>query len=324
MIVPPTYSERAYVAPTVFLKAGANMPRWNFYNSLDTARKQYFYALGLSATQPGSAGAVSFTGTAAQTFGINVDFYRNVGVAFYPVSYESIKSNMPQLYVIRFYDTNGAGPYYAVINSKYFGISATVVYPEGEEQKQQLDLFYREVALLKYRYNSLAAFLNQLAKKELNNKEQQIFNEGLLLLQNLSNQIRNIRGIEIYYSQNGTIGIAPILLIAIIAILAGATAWSVSEIFAEKEKTKRINDSYDLQKWVAAKKAEVAANSAISSSDKQSIYKTLDAAASQAQAVAKASLQDDSFLGNIKSIVKWGVVGLLGYHGLKLLQNSKQ
>ena len=165
-----------------------------------------------------------------------------------------------------------------------------------------------------------------MATRQLNTREQQIFNEGILKLQNLSNQLNTIQGIEISYTDKGAVvGVIPvILIIAIILILASATAWTVSTVLTEAEKTKRINDSFELNKWIADKKLEVAAAvtaGTITSSQANEIYKTLDAAASVGNKVAVESTKDPgSFFGSFGSLVKWGVIGLGVFYGYKLLK----
>ncbi len=230
--------------------------------------------------------------------------------------------------VIRFFTTQGAGAYYTTWNNHWFGAAATVIQNYSPDKIAALDAFYREVALLKYRYNSLVGFLNALAARQLNAREQQIFNEGILKLQNISNQMNTIEGIEIQYTDKGAvIGIIPIILIiAIILILASATAWTVSTVLTEQEKTKRINDSFELNKWVADKKLEVAAAvtaGTISQTAASGIYKTLDDAAGIGNKVAVESTKNtDSIFKSIGGLLQWGVIGLGIYYGYKLLKPS--
>jgi hypothetical protein len=275
------------------------------------------------------AGTIYFVNNGLpQTMGINVDFYVIIGGKWTPVNFKYILGNPSASGVIRFFDTQGNGAFYTIWNNHWFGASATVVQNYDPDKIAALDYFYRNVALLKYRYNSLVGFLNAMALRQLNTREQQIFNEGILKLQNLSNQLNTIEGIEIQYTDKGAvIGIIPIILIiAIILILASATAWTVSTVLTEAEKTKRINDSFELNKWIADKKLEVAAAvtaGTISSSAANEIYKTLDAAASVGNKVAVESTKEtDSIFKSIGSLLQWGVIGLGVYYGYKLLKPS--
>lgn len=325
----PPYSERDYLAPTVYFLAGVTAS-YNYYSTLQQAFSKLLYLSGKGGSNLAPAGSVQRIGTGAQTFGINVDFYalRNGSLEMqdYKTTKQQWGSTTP--YIIRFYTTGGAGPYYAILDKKRFGISATTIDSVGPEKLLQLDLFYREVQLLKYRYNCLVGFLNTLAKRQLSQKEQQIFNEGLLKLQTMQAQMSQIKGLELTYTTEGAaVGFPVIAIIIIIAILAAVTGWALVEITAAKEKTKQINDSYNLTQWVATKKTEIAqlvTNGQISPSQAADINKTLDGAASAAAKVAENANKDTTTLGNVEGIVKWGVFGLIGFAGIQLLKTFKQ
>jgi hypothetical protein len=319
-----SYSQLGYVAPTVYLLRGGIIPRWNYYYSKDQAITVFN-----GGTVASSAGSVPFTtNQVPQTFGINVDFYVLKNGSWQAVDYGYMKENNLPNAVIRMYTPTGTGPFWAVFNNKYFGASATKLSDYDPAKIAELDAFYREVALLKYRYNSLVGFLNTLGSKPLNSTEQQIFNQSLLMLQNLNNQISQIKGVEITYTQTGAIGIPVILIIGIIAIFSGVAAWTVLTIATEKEKTKRINDSYELSKWVATKKQEIAAQvqaGTLTSAQANEIYKTLDAAAALGNKIAEQSSKPPAgFFGDIKDLAKWGVIGLVAYTGYRLLTKNKQ
>lgn len=326
------FSERDYLAPTVYKKAGIGIiSGWNYYGTVNEAIVKYKYLNNL----PGGAnvtpeGSIKFLpDTTAQTLGINVDFYILSGGKWVPATYKYLRGllTLPPI-VFRFYTTQGAGPYYAIYDSASFGMSATSIQSASPEKIAALDSFYREVQLLKYRYNSLAAFLNDLSKRVLTSQEQQIYNEGVLKLQNLQAQINTIKGIEIVYSQNGQIvGLPILLIIAVIAILAAATAWTITTIISMKEKTRQINDSYQLQQWVADKKiqvAQLAQAGTISQADANKINGNLDSAAASAEKVAEnASKPGTSIFGDIASIVKWGAIGFIAMEGFKAYKTKK-
>jgi hypothetical protein len=316
------FSQTGYVAPNVFLRKGGSIPGWNYYGSLTEAAAAF-----IDPDPVHIAGTIYFVNNGLpQTMGINVDFYVIIDGKWTPVNFSYILNNPNATGVIRFFDTNGNGAFYTIWNPYYFGSSATVVGNYTPEKIAALDSFYREVALLKYRYNSLVGFLNSMALRQLNTREQQIFNEGILKLQNISNQINSIDGIEIKYSDKGAvIGIIPIILIiVIILILASATAWTVSTVLAEQEKTKRINDSFELNKWIAEKKLQLSTAvtaGTITQSQANDINKTLDAAASIGNQVAVQSTKEtESLFTQLGSLVKWGVVGAGIYFGYKLFK----
>lgn len=316
-----TISERDYLAPTVYRKKGVAITQYNYYKSASDAIKKYWYLQGKTTTNPTPVGQVKFTSsTDAQTMGINVDFYALTGDKWQLTSYKYLRSALttPPI-VFRFYTTDGNGPYYAIYDAKNMGMSATAISAVPADKLAALDAFQRETRLMQYRYNSLAGFLNTLAKKQLNAKEQQIFNEGILKLQSMQAQMSSIKGIEISFTDKGAVvGFIPILIIAAIAILAAATAWTIVTINEQKEATKRINDSYELNKWIAAKKQEIAAAATAGTITQQQateINKTLDGAAAAANTIAEnASEQSAGFFGSATSFLKWGLLGYIVYN----------
>ncbi len=324
------FSQREYVAPTVYTDTAHFVSTWNYYSSLQQATEKWAYLNGHGGTNYTPAGFISFPNDQkAHTMGFNCDFYILKDGTWQLTSYKYLKSLNPSVLVAlpiiyRFIRPDGAGIFYAIFNWLYFGLSATSVKSMDPDKLAELDAFYREVQLMKFRYNALVGFLNALGKKQLNAIEQQTFNEGMLLLSSMNNQIAAISGIELEYSQNGAIGNPIILIIIIIVILSAATAWTISTIAKEREKTKRINDSYELSQWIASKKQEIAQQvgaGTISQANANDINKTLDAAAQTANTVATNAAKDSPGLfGDIASIVKWGVVGIVA---VMLLKNFK-
>jgi hypothetical protein len=317
-----SYSSTGYVAPTVFLLKGGSVPGWRYYSSLTQAAAAYIDPDPVTA-----AGSVYFMANdQPQTFGINVDFYVLVNGKWTFVDYSYMKDHPTADGIIRMFTPQGDGAFYAVLNRKFFGLSATVVSNYEPAKIAALDTFYREVALLKYRYNALVGFLNSMANRTLTPAEQQIYNSGLLRLQILSNQLNTIDGLDVQYSAAGAvIGVLPIILIiAIIAILAGAASWTITTIQAETEKTKRINDSFELLQFVADQKRQVAekvAAGSLTQAQANEIYKTLDSAAAAGTKVAETSSQGGkSFFEDLTSLVKWGLLGYGLYIGYNLIK----
>lgn len=252
-------STRAYLAPTVFRKASSGVTGQNYYASLSDAIQTLKFILGKSSTRAKPAGQVKFTSEAkAQTLGISVDFFNQLTTGVIPVPYGIVKQmfGLPKQVVIpfRFYKTDGSGPYYAILDSSYMGIAASTLNSVPASNVSALDDFHREVQLLKARYNTLATYLNILASKPTNTAQQQSFNEGKLLLDNLKEEMRSIKGVEFVFGSTGVsgIGVIPIVVYIIVAlIVAAATAWTIDRIITEKNKTARINAAFDVQKWIS-------------------------------------------------------------------------
>lgn len=313
------FQELGYIAPTVYLRGDRYISNYNYYATLDGAINKWKFLNNKGGSSTVPAGIKYFSNNqTAQTFGINCDFYVLVGGAWSLTNYLWIKQNINSLppCVFRFVTTDGGGTYYAIFDKYYFGVSATSVKEVDPQKLAALDGFFREAQILKYRYNAFVGFLNTLAVRELNSVEQRIYNEGLLMLNQLSQQINTVRSIAISYGQQPVIGFPVLLIIIIVAILSAATAWTVTAVTSEKEKTKRINDSYDLTKWIATKKQEIAlqvSSGQISQQSANGINSTLDNAAAVANNVATNAAKSKTSLGSIADIAKWGVVGYLAY-----------
>jgi hypothetical protein len=322
------YSVRGYIAPTVFKKSGIQINAGvNYYSDLLYAVSKYYFLTNQGGENIDPSGQVMFEpNTNPQTLGINVDFYTIANNAWQWSSYDYIKGlfTWPPM-VFRFYSTAGDGPFYAIFDPAYMQISATAVDTVTADQLAALDGLYREKELLKYRYNSVAGFLNSLAQKILTPTEQQIYNEGNLRLQAMSNQMGGLQGIEFTYTSTGAvIGVIPVLLIlGIVAILAVVASWTIQQVVDLQQKTKQINDSYELNEWVATKKEEIAQQvqaGKISQADADSINKNLDSAANSANIIAtKAAEKSSSLLGSLGTILQWGVIGYVAFKTVPLL-----
>lgn len=336
MTVEPTFSERDYLAPTVYKKSGVLLSSsWNYYNSLADAVNKYWYLNNRGSTNPAPVGSVTFLpDTTAQTMGINCDFYIFQDNKWQLTTYKYLRglASYPPM-VFRFITREGNGPYYAIFDPKTFGLSATAIDSVSSEKLTALDGFYREVQLMKYRYNSLAGFLNTLAQKPLTPTEQTIFNQGVLKLQNMGAQMQTLKGIEISFTTSGAVlngfgrvGIIPFVIIAIVAILAAATAWTITAIIDMQQRTKQINDTYELNKWVAQKKTEIAAqvnSGTMTPQQAQEVYKTLDSATDSANKIAANASSSTGIFGEVTGLVKWGLLGYVVVMGMGLLKKNK-
>jgi hypothetical protein len=326
-------SERDYLAPSVYRPSNRNVSNWNYYSSFWDADKKWKFLNNQGGQNIAPTGIIYFSSsTQPQTLGINVDFYILVGGLWQLTSYKYLRTRwsgaaLPPV-LIRFYTKEGNGPYYAIGNNYQFAIAATTIQSVTAEKLAALDGYYREVQLMKYRYNAFMGFLNSLAKyQSLSPTVQRVYNEGLNLMKIFSQQMSTVRAVEIQYAQGEKIGALPILaVIAIVALLAGAAGWTITAIMTEKEKTKRINDAYELNKWVANKKVEVGAmveQGSLSETQASDIYKQLNAAAETGNKVAEQESKNKGLFGDIADIVKWGVLGLIGFQAVKMINNKK-
>lgn len=319
----------SFVAPTIYLLKGVtNVPRWNYYNSKETALKQLYYLSGEKGfTAQTANGSVDFKkdGT-AQTLGINVDFYLPVSVlSNVPVNYFGIKEVLKtklDFFLIRFYKTNGSGPYYAAINKNYFGVSAQVVKATGEKLAA-IETFYRNLARIKAEYNSLVSSLNMLTAQPFNAKTQETINRLTQRRISMDNEIRQISGINIVTGPSGTIsgiGIVPILYIVVLAVI-GVAGWTVSTWLNEKAKTQRIVDAYNHQQFIAAEQKQLLADykaGKIPEAVFINAAKNLGIAMETAKKVAEESSKPDKgLLDGVGNIVMWLAIGVIGMQALK-------
>lgn len=219
-----------YVAPTVYrLAKGFN--NWNYYATAEDAIKQYNFLMSKPGYKKIAAkGSVSFKTQSAATFGINVDFFLFTGgMGVFPATYEVIKNQMygQSKYgnaLIRFYKTDGSGPYFAILDRKQFGTTATKLSNVEPGKAAAINEFHNTIQLLRAKYNSLASFVLELSKKEKTAVEQQVFDESLVYLLNFKDQLKQLKGVDIVWSSTGQIsgnskiGILPIVWIAIIII----------------------------------------------------------------------------------------------------------
>lgn len=317
------FSTQGYVAPTVFLKADKYLSNYNYYGTLQAAIDKYLYLANKGGRNSPPVGIKTFiNNNTAQTLGINCDFYAYVDNVWQLVSYSWLKTRsvFPPV-VFRFMATDGGGTYYAIFDGYYFGLSAISITNVDPAKLTELDLFWREVQVMKYRYNSFVGFLNTLSQKELNSIEQRVFNEGLLLLNNLSNQMQQVRGITIIYDSSGKVGLPVMVLIALVVVLSVAAAWTVNSIAAERERTRRINDSYDLNKWIIEKKQEIGmqvSSGQISQQSANDILVSLDQAANVANKIATdAAKPKTGLFGDIANVLKWAAIGYIGFMVVK-------
>lgn len=325
-------SATGYVAPTFYrTTTNANFAGINCYKDMATAFKQLAYLYNM----PGYAKQTPVTtyrppGTAPATLGINVDFFilwGNGGFINVPYLWVKEQINKPVFQcVVRFTLPNGGSTvYYGIFDNRYQGISATKVANVAPEKLAELDAFHREVQLLKYRYNALAIFISDLAAQPFNPTRQQSINRANILLTNMANDIRQIKGITLTFSNGQVqgIGLAPLVIIAIIALLGATAAWTITAIATEKQKTKRINDAYDVQKFIATENARIMADPSLTQQQKDALIATNNKTAAAAQKIADdANKPTPGIFDKLQNLAMIGAAFFLGALILKRNNNG--
>lgn len=321
-----------YVAPAIFLKAGAKVTRWNYYKSkADALKKLYKLTNTPGGSDPVPAGAVTFKADgSAQTFGINADFYfpllSQISV---PVPYNAIGMILQRVgnkavFIAKFYRTTGTGPFYAVIDFTHFSISANVVKAAGDKLAA-IDALQREVALIKATYNFYTNYLNELAAKPfLNPAEQQSYNRANNIRQAMWQEMQQIKDVQFVTMQNGQIGLPVLPLIAWIVIGLGVTIAAASVILKEVEKSKRIRQSYDHQKFLAAEQKKILDGFAAGQYTKeqaQAALKNIGIAMQTADTVAKETVKDKGVFDNLADIAKFGMIAVIVLAVTKMSNN---
>ncbi len=272
---------KVFVAPTVYHDKTGGSSRWVYYATLQEALNQWKYLNkmpGAKAVEPKHS--FFFEKGGNQTMGINVDFFfYHPSFGLMPAPYSFAKEWMYQKNIfkyaaIRFYKSDGSGPFYATINNRDFGITADVVKNVSPQKAEELDKLFREIVLLKANFNSLSKYLTTLSKRQLNKTEQQVYNEGLLRLQEYKDAIRQVKGVDfVFGKQNvvGQIGILPVIAWLVVAgisalIVGGYTAYKIAEKWAEVEKVRSDNDSVE---FLTEAKIRIAKDPDISEATKQ-------------------------------------------------------
>jgi hypothetical protein len=233
-----------YAAPTVYLLPNKNIAAYNYYRTYEDANRRLKQLQNNSAgIGPSPAGSVRFTrnSNTGQTFGINAEFFAETifGKIQLPYAYMRVAISKFTYFIAAFSLADGTGRFYAVISPAYFGLSATSFKTGDTAKAQALTAFYNEVQLLKVKYNGLTSYLNNLAKRNLGQTEQQIFNEGILLLTSMRADIDSIKGLNNTFSKTPPgIGALPVVAWWIIAGIGALTVTGITVAFVANEATK--------------------------------------------------------------------------------------
>ena len=264
-------SQTAYVAPTVYRNANrADYINQLYYKNFVDAYKMALIVSGVkNIAMPQPTGVIKFTGSpTAQTMGINVDFYVKVPGIKDPVFAPYLFVKQMYTYyatiggigmVVKFYKTNGEGPFYTPIHTSIFSITATMVKNVRPDKIKALDDFHRSCQRMMAVHNSYVTALNQMAARSLTPVEQKYFNQWNLKVQNMRQQMAAIKGVEISYASAGdAIGILPVLIWVIaIAITAIAAAWAVTTLGSQRAAVDKIISNNNFVADQAAYQLEV-------------------------------------------------------------------
>lgn len=257
------FTQRGYLAPTVFKVAGSPKA-FNYYSTLQQAVLKNKFIHGIaSGKNVAPAGTIQLNTSSSATLGINVDFFLHdpIKETTAPVDYLFVRSNFLKFYYIcRIYQTNGAGPYFIILDTSNMGLAATATAKVSKAKLAALDSLHRQLQVAKSKYNTLAAYLQTQSTKNLSGRDQQKFNEGLLTLNNYERELRAIQGVDITFSANGKVsGIGFVPIIWIVVIIAGAilAAYSTDKIIGIVEKIKVLNGAYDMQKFSSTQSLEI-------------------------------------------------------------------
>lgn len=329
-----SWTKRAYVAPSVYRLPSENTTKgWYYWNTLEEAMRFYRFLLNEKGTTlPKPAGQVSFTTAAtAQTMGINVDFFFSlpvVGSIVLPYAWVKQKMAQPGNVVLpfRFYKKDGSGPYYSVFSSTHMGMAATSINNIATDKVAALDEYHRQLQLLKAKHNTLALYLKDLSTKQLKPVQQQSFNEGLLLLNGMREEMRKLRGVDVTYLQNGSIAAIPVLLlILIISVVAAAAAWTVTQITSEAAKVAKLNASYNTIKWVSDQQLKISQalkSGQINQAEYNDMMKTLQAASDTANKAVVDVTKDSDKPGLLDKLQNLLLIGLGGYALIQFTKKS--
>jgi len=316
------FSQTGYLAPTFYRIASSGVNSYNFYSTLQDTYNKFLYLIKAGGKNIAPAGSIELNKMGATTMGINADFWIIKLAKPEFATYLEVKDlykqaheqKIPKYFLSRFYKTDGSGPFFCVLQTQDFGISAQKVSAISQEKLKALDLLHKELQLAKYKYNTLAEFLNQLSQKKLNRTEQQMFNEGILMLNNYERQLRSFPAARFTWAANGQVisGIAPIVYVAIAIVLAIIYSYAVNQITDMFVKLKGINESYNMQKWLQDYQLKIAQElqaGNISPKHAQTLFTNSQQAATAAQTnagIITASAADNGkggFFDEIKNLL---------------------
>jgi hypothetical protein len=312
------YPHPQFMAPTFYKLGTSALPRLNYYDSKPKALQALAALFGEKGfTMPKATGTIEFKKKGvAETLGINVEFFLPVPhLLNVPVPYALMKNiiqgKVYPVFIISFYTVEGKGPYYTGFNIYQHAAAATAV-TISNRQATEAKKFYEGIALLKARYNHLVRTLDYIIALPSTPSRQQIINRLTQHRITMLAEIQNIKGVNIVYDKQGGIGVIPLAVIAIIAIV-GAAAWTLNTYITENAKVEKVNAALDYNKWGAAELAKIDA-------ELKAGLITPEQAAQRKQAVAdgidvaNGVIKDNSkppstLLGEMGDMVKWAAIG---------------
>lgn len=325
-------AQTVYVNPTVYKPASQTFSGWNYYASAKDALNQWAFLNGIKGfTKVAAAGSVQFKKSVAETFGVTVDFFfYHPVLGAIPVPYAVVKQAMysstkTAMCIIRFYKTDGSGPYWAILDNRYLAITSTKYTDIPANKVQALTDFHNTVQRMKIQYNTLAAFVTNLSKRKLSAAEQQIFNESMVRLNNFQNQLRQLKGVTIVWGETGQvsgIGIAPIIWMAIIVVSAITVTYSVEKILLYLQDARIVEQSNGIIKYVNDQRLKIAAAlkaGDITPEQAAALQRDLNAteAAATKNIVDVANKKEETIIDKIGKYLLWGTGIYLGAQILK-------
>jgi|CXWL01.1.fsa_nt_gi hypothetical protein len=327
-------AKRGYVSPSVFKIKGAAAKSVKYFDSHTKALNQLKFNRGAGGKVETSAGFIPFEKSAQhETIGINVQFYlaisdsKTVQIPYSIVKY-IIENKIAAAILFGFYRTNGKGAFFAILEN-WMGIAATKVSSYSPDKVAAMERLYNEANLLKAEFNTLVAFATMLSKKELDLQGQKLFNQAMLRIQSMQAQMLQLKDVSIIFNKDGKIsgiGIAPVVIVIIAAVIIAPKLLELIDRMNERSaQIKKIREENGVLKFVADSKNKNFQdyNKKIITKDQlDNLNKGLDEMAKTATGVITANAatpKATSLFGEVGTIVKWGIVGLLVFKGMDLV-----
>jgi hypothetical protein len=331
-------AQTVFVNPSVYKPAAIKTSGWNYYASAKDAMYQWAYlnnVKGYTAVKP--AGAVLFKKPGiAETMGVTLDFFMyHPALGVVPAPYAIIKqlmysSNKAATCIMRFYKTDGSGPYWGILDNRYLAITADRYDNIAADKVKAITDFHNTVQKLKRQYNVLASFVTELSKRKLNATEQQVFNESMLRLNNFQNQLRQLKGVTIVWDDSGKvsgIGLVPLVWVAIIVVSAIVATYSLDRILSYLSDAKKLDAANDNIQFVHEQKLKIAAavkSGAITQEQADILNRDLDKTKDAAQKNADdiTSRTDETVIDKITKAATWITAFYFGAQLLKRNNNG--
>ncbi|MBC7535102.1 MAG: hypothetical protein H7258_05355 [Ferruginibacter sp.] len=262
------FSQTGYISPTLYRPANG-VKAWNIYKNFSDVLSKYKFLNkipGGKDVKP--SGNISVDGPGAVTMGINVDFFTFLpAVGLFPLNYLSVKNlcygSKPKQYnyIARFNDTKGAGPFYAVIDSRYMAMDATVIKKSDAAKIAALDEYHKQLQLAKANFNAFTAYVQKMPVKNLTAAQQQQYRDAVTMQVKFEQDLRKIKSADIVFGKKNSvsgIGVVPVLVwIVVVVVSAVVAVYSLEKVLSQVKDIKTVNSAYDFQRWSAGQELEI-------------------------------------------------------------------